>query len=632
MRLRADQKLFLTYLAVIAAVVVALTLGVGATLRRHLTALAVGDLRRELEMAEPLRASRPHLPRDSVADWLGGLSGRRVTIVDRAGRVLGDSELDGPALAGMESHLERPEVREALAGRVGSDVRRSQSVREEHVYLAAPSLDREVLRLSFPLRDMTSAVTRVQRGIFSVGLIALLVTGLLSFGFSRAVTRPLRQLAAVARAMAGGDLSRRARVRRPDELGELGDALDKLSAELQRRLGQLEGERAEMQALIDAMAEGVVAIGPDGRVQRTNPAARRIFSLAGDPRGVTPDQVTRRREFLELVRQSLGGAPVVPTELAQGDRQLLATAQPLPGGGAVMVFLDVTELRRLEDVRRDFVANASHELKTPLTVVRGFSETLLDDDLPPALRRQFAETVRANADRLQRIIDDLLDLSRIESGGWRPDPQVVSVREVARDAWAALGGGRTPPEARFEIDVPPECEFVRADPSALAQVFANLLGNAVRYVPAGGRVQVVARPAGSPALPPSRDAAAGPAALPPAEDGGWIVVEVRDDGSGIPAAHLPRIFERFYRADTARSRAEGGTGLGLSIVRHLVERHGGGIEAESRLGEGTTIRFTLPAPDADHPDDADHRDEVRHGDDPDDGGPNGREGEKEQGG
>jgi two-component system phosphate regulon sensor histidine kinase PhoR len=585
-RLRADQKLFLSYLAVIGAVVVALTLGVGRTLRTHLTEMVASDLRREVELARYLSATRPEMSRDSLADWLGTVTGRRVTIVSVQGRVLGDSEEDGEALARMENHAGRREVREALGGGVGRDVRLSHSLGTEQLYMAARAEDGNVIRLAVPLRDVSAMVRRVRNGIFGVGLVALAVSAMLSLGFSVAVTHPLRQLVGVAREMAKGDLARRARGSHQGELGDLADALDTLAGELQRRLGQLEGERAEMLALIDAMAEGVLAVGPDGTVRRANPAARRMFSLAGDPRGISPEEVARRQGFLDLVRGALSGQAVLPTELADGDRHLLATAQPLPGGGAVLVFLDVTALRRLEDVRRDFVANASHELKTPLTAIRGFSETLLDDQLPVGLRRQFAQTVKDNADRLQRIVDDLLDLSRIESGGYRVQPEIVSVTEVAADAWRPFEGRAAEKEARLETAMPADCEFVMADPSALRQVLSNLFSNSLRYLPHGGRIRLAAR-----GVPPE--------AAPPPPPGGeprpWVAISVSDNGAGIAAAHLPRIFERFYRADAARSRAEGGTGLGLAIVRHLVERHGGTIEAESQLGRGTTIRFILPA-------------------------------------
>lgn len=579
MRLRVDQKLFLTYLAVVAAVVLGLTFGVGALLRRHLTGLMATDVQRELALAASLYDTRRAAPPDSLADWLGALSGRRVTLVSPAGVVLGDSEVPADSMRHLENHGTRPEVRQALAGRVGRAVRMSASVRVDHLYLARRTADGRVLRLAVPLHEVRRMVGRVQRGIFSVGMLALALTGVLSFAFSRAVTQRLRRMAGVARAMAGGDLALRARSGDQDELGAMADALDTLASELQRRLRQLEGERAEMQVLIDAMAEAVIAVDAQGRVQRANPAAQRIFSLPPDPRGLRPREVARKQGFQDLVRHALRGEPMRPTELTHDGRHLLATAQPLPSGGSVMVFLDVSELRRLEDVRRDFVANASHELKTPLTAIRGFAETLLDPELPPGLRAQFTQTVKANADRLQRIIEDLLDLSRIESGGWRVEPEIVSLPEIAAEAWGGVQAAAEKKGAAFTARVPHECEFAWADPSAVRQVLSNLFGNSLRYIPEGGAVELTAR------------------GVPGPDGGEWIEVAVRDDGSGIPSAHLPRIFERFYRADAARSREEGGTGLGLSIVRHLVEAHGGRVDAESELGRGTTIRFTLPAPE-----------------------------------
>lgn len=586
MQLRADQKLFLTYLAVTTAMVVTITLGVGDVLRRQMIDRQAADLRRELLLARAFHDSHLAAPPDSLTDRLGAIADRRVTIVAPDGRVIGDSEVPDGELARLENHGARPEIREALAGRLGRAVRLSTSVGNRELYMAVPASGGRVIRLAVPLGEVYATVRRVQRGIFGVGVVALVLTGLLSLGFSIAVTRPLRQLVDVARAMAAGDLTRRARTRERDEVGELADALDTLAGELQRRLGQLEGERAEMQALIDTMDEAVIAVDERGLVRRANPAARRIFALSGDPRGLAPQEVTRRQPFLALVKAALDGGPVPPTELTQDGRSLLATAQPLPSGGAVMVFLDVSALRRLEDVRRDFVANASHELKTPLTAIRGFAETLLDPGLPPGLRAQFTQTVKANADRLQRIIDDLLDLSRIETGGWRVEPEIVFVPDVAREAWAGLQGAADAKGVRLRVDVPPECEYVQADPSALRQIFTNLLGNSLRYVGQDGRVELGAAPVAGPT-------GEGPAA----EAGRWVQIAVSDNGAGIPAVHLPRIFERFYRADAARSREEGGTGLGLAIVKHLVEGHGGRVQAQSELGRGTTIRFTLPVPE-----------------------------------
>ncbi|HEV2129645.1 MAG TPA: ATP-binding protein, partial [Longimicrobiaceae bacterium] len=562
-----------------------------------LVSLAELDLRRELFLGRALYDSSPQLPPDSLANLLGRLSGRRVTIVASNGAVRGDSDVPGRALHAVENHAQRPEIRAALSGGVGRDFRLSSSVGTEHLYLAAPTTRGEIIRFAVPVGQINAPLVGLQRAIAGVGAVALLLAALFSLGFSFAVTRPLRRMSAAARAMAAGDLSQRVAERRSDELGELAESLDSLAAELQRRLGQLEAERTETQMLIDSMSEGVIALAPNGSVRRANPAARRMFSLSHDPQGQTPAAVARRPEFLQLVERVLGGQPIPPTELTHHGRALLVTAHPLPGGGAVLVFLDVTALRRLESVRRDFVANASHELKTPLTAIRGSSETLLDEDLPPEMRLRFAEMVSTNAQRLQRIVDDLLDLSRIESGGWRVQPEIVSLAAAASEAWSPCSSAAEQKQIRFIVELPEGCERVHADPSALRQIFSNLFSNSLRYTPAGGEICVRARCAGGATEPASASVQAD-LTDPLPGSGGWIEVEVRDTGSGISAAHLPRIFERFYRVDPARSRAEGGTGLGLAIVRHLVEGHGGRITAESRLGEGTAIRFTLPAPPA----------------------------------
>lgn len=589
MRFRADQQLFLSYLVLIAVLTLTLSFGADSLLRRHLLETIEDDLRRELVLGRALYDNVPHLSPDSVADLAGRLSGRRVTIVTPEGRVVGESGEPADIAQAPEDYRTRPEIRTALERGEGRAIRWSTTMSTEHLYLAVLSERGEVIRIGVPLSEISRALAGVQRGILGVGAFSVLLAGLFSFGFSVFITRPLRQLGDVARALAAGDLSRRTRIRRGDELGDLGHTLNALADELQRRLGQLEGERAEMQALIDSMSEGVLAVAPNGALRRTNPAARRIFALGARPEGITPEMVSRRPEFLRLIEGALEGEAVPPRELTGDGVSLLATAHPLPDGGAVLVFLDISELRRLEGVRRDFVANASHELKTPLTVIRGYSETLLDPGLPPELARRFAEIVKENADRLQHIVDDLLDLSRIEAGGWRVEPVQVDVRSIATEAWRAQTDPEKGEAVALRFEIAQGREGVHVDPGALRQVFTNLFSNALRYTPVDGSVTVGVRRA---------ELAEMRRVTRPDAGTSWSVVEVRDTGSGMASAHLQRIFERFYRADPARSREEGGTGLGLAIVRHLVEAHGGWIEADSLVGVGTTIRFALPAVDA----------------------------------
>lgn len=572
-RLRTHHRLFLSYSLLVAAVVVSLVVGVEPALRQPLVERATADLLREVALGRELYDAAPDAHPDSLARRIATLVDRRVTVIARDGMVLGDSDVPPAMVAHLEDHGAREEVRGAIATGEGTAVRHSASVRQDLLYAAVVTARGEVLRFAVDLGQIDRAVARVRRQILQVGAVALLLAVALSAAFSVAATRRLRRMQGVALAMAGGDLAARVRARPVDELGDLGVTLDTLAEELQRRVGQLKAERAEMAALVDAMEEGVLAFDADGSLRRANPAARRMFGLPQATAGAPPEAVARRRPFLELVRRALAGERVAATELAYDDRHLVATAQPLPRGGAVLVVLDATELRRLEGVRRDFVANASHELKTPLTAIRGYAETLLGDDLPDELRHRFTRTVHDQATRLQEILDDLLDLSRIESGGWMARPVRTGIEEGARQAWRTVADGAAERGVGLELDIPPGAAWASADPTALRQIFSNLFSNAVRYTPGGGRVTVTTEPDGH----------------------DQVRIAVRDTGAGIPPEHLGRVFERFYRVDPARSRAEGGTGLGLSIVRHLVERHGGRVEAESEVGRGTTIRFTLPA-------------------------------------
>jgi two-component system, OmpR family, phosphate regulon sensor histidine kinase PhoR len=569
--LRTHHKLFLSYSLLVGAVVLILIVGVDAALRQPLLDRARVDLLRELALGRDIYDARPAENPDAVARRIAAAVGHRVTIIAPDGTVVGESGVPPEMVAHLENHAHRPEVRAARATGTGTAVRQSVSVAEDLLYAATLTDRGEVIRFAVDIRQVDAAIDRVQRQVVGVGAIALLLAVAFSYAFSFAGTRRLRRMRQVALAMADGDLTVRVRDPQGDELGELGSSLDTLASQLQRRLDQLGGEREEMTALIDAMDEGVLAVGPDGSLRRANPAARRMFDLPAGGEGMPPEAVARRKPFLDLVRRVLEGEAVPATELSYDGQHFLATAQPLPRGGAVLVFLDTTELRRLEGVRRDFVANASHELKTPLTAIRGYSETLLDDDLPAELRGQFTRTLHAHTTRLQNILDDLLDLSRIESGGLALTPEPVALDTMARDAWQPFADDAVKRDIRLELDVDGAARMVRADPGAVRQILSNLLSNAVRYTPPGGRITVGARASNAMAR-----------------------IEVRDTGSGIPPEHLARVFERFYRVDPARSRAEGGTGLGLAIVRHLVERHGGRVEAESELKRGTTIRFTLP--------------------------------------
>lgn len=399
--------------------------------------------------------------------------------------------------------------------------------------------------------------------------LALAAAVVLSWLAARSVSGPISELRDVTRALAAGDLSARPTLAGRGEVGELATAVRRLAEEFAARINALESEDALLVALFDSLNEGVMAVNAKQQVVRINAAGRRLLHTRDDvPFPV--DRLPRDRPLHVAIQDTLRGISTDLLELEIGGRLVTLTARPLAGGGAVMAFFDLTPVRRLENVRRDFVANVSHELKTPLTIIGGFAETLVSDDPPAPRRREFAEMIRSNAHRMQRLVDDLLDLSRIESGGWIPNPVVVDMRAIIADVGEHLRDAASTNGISLRIDVAEAASSVRADRTALRQILANLLENAVRHA-AGGTVTVRTK----------------------REDGG-VAVEVEDTGPGIPAEHLPRVFERFYRVDTGRARSTGGTGLGLAIVKHLVEAHGGRVGAESAVGLGTTFRVYFP--------------------------------------
>ena len=569
---RFSHRLFLSHILLVAFIVLATIATTDRVLRSSFLDTAREELERQIALGRALYDGSVGIDPDPLAREIGALTGYRVSIIAPDGGVLGDSGVDSDEVAGLDDHSQRPEVQGALAEGTAFSLRVSTSVEMELLYAATVTERGEVLRFAVPIDQIDARVARVRGWLLRIGGGAVLLALLLALLLSHALSRRLGRMAEIARAIAAGNLSARVEPVGRDELDDLGRALDALAEELQRRLDELEVEREEMTTLIDSMAEGILAVDSDGTILRTNPVARAILDLPDHLRSAPLQTVVRRAPFLQLARKAARGQAVEPGEVSYDGRHLLVTAEPLPRGGAVLVFLDITELRRLEGVRKDFVANVSHELKTPLTVIRGHGETLLDEDLPDDVRRRFTESVQKNAQRLQDILEDLLDLSRIESGGWRPERMPVDLGDVAREAWQTFASRAEDQGVRLELRLDPQAGEVFADRGGLHQVMSNLFSNALRYTPSGGRIEVRSRRT---------------------EDGS-IVVEVADTGSGIPSAHLGRIFERFYRVDPARSRAEGGTGLGLSIVRHLVEAHGGRVDAESELDRGTTIRFTLP--------------------------------------
>ncbi|MEO8295325.1 MAG: ATP-binding protein [Gemmatimonadota bacterium] len=538
------------------------------------------SLRHDLEedfavaLTREAKLIRETIPRDSAL-WqsevrrLSAQSEHRITLIDRGGVVLADSDVPGDQLATLENHATRAEVRSALGGQVGRAVRGSASIGSTLMYVAVPG-GPGVVRVAADLSQVTETVRRAQRSVFLAAVIALLVGCVLAVVAGRSIAQPLTAISGAARAIAAGNLPRFPHSGIPD-IDALVGALRQMHLQLAERFDELRREQAETSAMLEAMVEGVIAADARGRVILANEAARRLLGYdSGSP---LPElrQLFRARPAREIVDAALKGEAVSDRDIEIDGQTLQASARSLPTGGMVMVLMDQTEMRRLESVRRDFVANVSHELKTPLTSISGYAETLIADRPDSQTTQRFLEVILNNARRMQRLVDSLLDLSRIESGSWQPSPEAVDISSAAREVREGLQDLARERGVVLETDLSPDARTIVADPDAIRQVLTNLVDNAIRYTAEGGKVVITSR---------KQDGEAG--------------LGVVDTGSGIAREHIGRIFERFYRADPSRSRDEGGTGLGLAIVKHLVEAHGGRVFAESERGKGTAITCWFP--------------------------------------
>jgi two-component system, OmpR family, phosphate regulon sensor histidine kinase PhoR len=556
-------------LVVIGVLVAAVVIIAGRRLETRLSAETSAQLEREAQLIAYRWDGRPEgadAVADSMAARLRGL--RRVTIIGADGTVLGDSEFDGAALGRLENHGDREEI--VVAGRdgVGRSVRVSASAGDPTLYVAVREPGGYV-RVALVTSRFQEIVSSARSDVLLAGLIAMAGALALAWIFSASVTRPIVELRDVAQAIASGDLGRRPSLSAPGEVGDLSSAVHRMAEQLATRLASLEHEEALLLAVIESLNEGLLVVDARGVAVRLNDAGRALLGVSDEP-PFPADRLPPDGGLREALRAAIGGQPA-ELEAVIGGRTLAVTARPLAGGGAVVALMDLTARRHLETVRRDFVANVSHELKTPLTVISGFAETLQDPSLAPEDRARFTQTILSNAGRMQRLVDDLLDLSRYEAGGWRPARSSVALGPLLEDVVTGVRPEALSPEVAVRWDVDPPHAAIVADPLALRQVLANLLENSLRHTQQG---HVLLR-----------------AVM--AADGG-AVITVTDTGTGISGEHLPRIFERFYRVDPARSRDSGGTGLGLAIVRHLVEAHGGTVAAESRVGSGTTVQVMIP--------------------------------------
>ncbi len=584
MHLRLFWKLGLSYLALLLFALTAVYLYTSRIWERNFLESAYRNLDALARIAE----SRPPDPSDGKAlaawtKWMSG-SGARVTVIALDGVVLADSDQDP---ARMENHGDRPEVRMALAEGRGRATRFSKTVERDLVYLAVrvPKATSHplVIRFAQPLGRVSDAIEEARAPLVTVSLAVLIVGGGLSFLVSRRFSSRVNRLKAFSQRVAEGDFRPAPLPEGGDELADLQSSLNQTVERLARSMRSLEEERNQSAAILTSMSEGVAVVDRDERILYSNPAFRQALQATGElaPEGRRLVEVTRQSEILAMVQKVLKGGGRMEAEVAAHGlkpRHFLVRAAPVGETGAVLVVLDITEIRRLERVRRDLVANVSHEIRTPLTAIQGFAETLLRGALDePENKGRFVEIIRDHASRLARLTEDLLKLSRIEAGKLELELSPISLKAVIEQCadTARLRALEKRQTLSVEVSEPPPLAL--ADFHSLLDVLQNLLDNAIQYTPEDGHIEIRAT-------------------VQKAEgtDGNEVRIAVRDDGIGIPAASHDRIFERFYRVDAARSRKVGGTGLGLSIAKHLVEAMGGCIELESQLGKGSTFTVVLP--------------------------------------
>ncbi len=494
-------------------------------------------------------------------------SGARATVIDSQGKVLADSNA---APETMENHARRLEFQAALEGKIGVDSRRSRTLGVDMLYVAQP-VPGGAVRLAVPLTVIAEASRTMWRSLVFASALSCILAILLAAWASRDVGARLQRILDFTGKMAEGDFSARLFDRQNDEIGQVAGALDATARKLETSFQELEDSRSELEAVLNSMQEPVIAISRDGHAQWAN---RRMETLTptGVRLGQPVVQTVRDPVFLATVQEAAQHRKLVTARVTNfvPGRIFAATVAPMPSGGLVAVLHDLTEVENTEKTRRDFIANVSHELRTPLTSIQGYAETLLDGVNSEETLRDFLEIIRKNASRMARLTEDLLVLARVESGDKKLKLHPVSAAELLHDAAEYFCDHSSDSGMRLDV-VNEALKMVSADRDAVFQVFSNLIENANKYACQGGRLLIGAH-----------------------DVEGFVQFYVRDFGPGIASEHLPRLFERFYRVDKARSRDSGGTGLGLAIAKHIILAHGGIITAESELNHGCTFVFSIP--------------------------------------
>lgn len=571
-----SQRVFLKLLLLIIVVVGVSTIALDLVVRKSWESSLQSQLQQDLQDKIQMFAARANreagtIPFQQLANEIASDARARATIIQHEGKVLADSQADSET---MENHATRPEFIEALRrGQIGSNTRTSHTLGIPFLYVAAPTSFGAV-RLAYPLASIRADIHRIRVQLLEASSVALLAGFVFALIGAESVSRRLRKIVTFSQEIAAGNLSARLPDSGGDEIGRLAMTLDKTARQLETNFRNLESSRQQLDTLLNSMEDAVVAVSPKHEVAWYNGAMKRLATSTLSV-GMPLIRAVRDPDLLRVVDEVLQQRKVQSVTLfsvAPG-RTFGMTSAPLPDGGAVCVLRDTTEIVRVDRTRRDFIANVSHELRTPLTSLLGYTETLLDES-GDAKQREFLEIMRRNAQRMSRLTEDLLTLARVESGEYHLEQVPVAVHVLLQDAQISFNEVAKNKGVSIEVADSPNVH-VSADRDAIHQVFANLIDNALKYGSGSAKIQIGA-----------------------VEETSKVEFYVRDFGSGIPSEHLPRLFERFYRVDKARSREAGGTGLGLAIVKHIVLNHGGEVGVTSDLGHGSTFWFRLPLAEA----------------------------------
>ncbi|MDP2921857.1 MAG: ATP-binding protein [Candidatus Omnitrophota bacterium] len=520
---------------------------------------------------------------DSLVKSLSQKIKCRITVINKAGKVLADSEETINEVLKMENHSDRPEIKKALSDYTGEEIRYSKTLRIDMLYIALPiKSDREiigVLRLALPLSDLKEMLFVIRRVVLYSLFFALGLAFILGAILTREIAKPINRMIYASNKFSKGDFSHKIHITSKDELGELASVLNKMAENLEDKIGEIEVKNQHLMAILESMVEGIVVVDKASRIISVNPTVEKIFN--------TSKNNLEGRVFLEAIRNNdlfgIINGVLKKGEFASRELNLMWPVQKIfqinaspvfeKGiiSGCLLVIHDMTEIRKLETMRRDFVANVSHELKTPLTSIKGFIETLIEGAIDDKENnRHFLNIIQEHAQRLNQLVEDLLSLSHLESKDIALEKSIFNLHQLADNIISSFKVLSEKKNVEIKNEIPQEF-LIRADKDRMEQVFTNLIDNAIKFNKEKGGVKVYGR-----------------------EEGKDMKIAIEDSGIGIPEKDIPRIFERFYRVDKARSRELGGTGLGLSIVKHIVELHGGNVGVESVEGLGSKFWFTLP--------------------------------------